>query len=151
MNNPTRPRNGVSRIRIRIGLLVTFIGLVIYLLGAAPELFGLNRSPVTGFIQIAVFLVGLAGICIGGYISLNALWNGHQKSIGADIGLRLVSTGYVIAVASGMADMFGIGNHPFPRIPYFGAWQAFGVLVGEAVIALGFLLIIPFTYKAFRK
>src|SRR3990172_4329104 len=134
MNNPTRPRNGVSRIRIRIGLLVTFIGLVIYLLGAAPELFGLNRSPVTGFIQIAVFLVGLAGICIGGYISLNALWNGHQKSIGADIGLRLVSTGYVIAVASGMADMFGIGNHPFPRIPYFGAWQAFGVLVGEAVI-----------------
>ncbi|OGO28820.1 MAG: hypothetical protein A2W33_10170 [Chloroflexi bacterium RBG_16_52_11] len=151
MNNPTRPRNGVSRIRIRIGLLVTFIGLVIYLLGAAPELFGLNRSPVTGFIQIAVFLVGLAGICIGGYISLNALWNGHQKSIGADIGLRLVSTGYVIAVASGMADMFGIGNHPFPRIPYFGAWQAFGVLVGEAVIALGFMLIIPFTFRAFRK
>jgi hypothetical protein len=151
MNNPTRPRDRVSRTRVRIGLLVTFIGLVIYLLGAAPELFSLNRSPVTGFIQIAVFLVGLAGICIGGYISLNALWNGHQKSIGADIGLRLVSTGYVIAVASGMADMFGIGNHPFPRIPYFGAWQAFGVLVGEAVIALGFLLVIPFTYKAFKK
>jgi hypothetical protein len=151
MNNPTRPRNKISRTRIRVGLLVTFIGLVIYLLGAAPELFGVNRSPVTGFIQIAVFLVGLAGICIGGYISLNALWNGHQKSIGADIGLRLVSTGYVIAVASGMADMFGIGNHPFPRIPYFGAWQAFGVLVGEAVIALGFLLIIPFTYRAFKE
>lgn len=151
MNQPTRPRDGVSRSRIRIGLLLTFIGLMIYLLGASPELFGVNRSPVTGFIQIAVFLIGLAGICIGGYISLNALWNGHEKSIAADIGLRLVSTGYVIAVASGMADMFGIGNHPLPRIPYFGAWQAFGVLVGEAVIAIGFLLIIPFTYRAFRN
>jgi hypothetical protein len=151
MNNPTRPRNGVSRTRIRNGLLATFIGLIVYLLGAAPELFGVNRSPVTGFIQIAVFLVGLGGICIGGYISLNALWNGHEKSIAADIGLRLVSTGYVIAVATGMADLFGIGNHPLPQIPYFGAWQAFGVLVGEAVIAVGFLLIIPFTYKAFRN
>ena len=151
MNHPTRPRNGVNRSRIRVGLVVTFTGLVIYLLGAAPEIFRLNRSPVTGIIQIAVFLVGLAVICIGGYVSLNALWNGYEKSIAADIGLRLVSTGYVIAVASGMADLFGIGNHPLSSIPYFGAWQAFGVLVGEAVIAFGFLLIIPFTYRAFKK
>ena len=137
----------ISRTRIRLGLFFTFVGTVLYLLGAAPELFRANRSPVTGFVQIATFLIGLGLICIGGYISLNALWNGFQRSIGADIGLRLVSTGFVVAVASGMADMFGIGNHPFPKIPYFGPWQAFGVLVGEAIIAVGFLLIIPHTSK----
>lgn len=150
IDDRTRPRNGISRLRIRIGLLATFFGLIIYLFGAAPEAFGADRSPVTGFLQIAVFLVGLASICIGGFIGLNALWNGHEKSIAADIGLRLVATGYVIAVASGMADMFGIGNHPFPRIPYFGAWQAFGVLIGEAVIGIGFLMMIPYTVKAFK-
>jgi hypothetical protein len=150
IDDRTRPRNGISRLGIRIGLLATFFGLIIYLFGAAPELFGANRSPVTGFLQIAVFLVGLAFICIGGFISLNALWNGHEKSIAADIGFRLVATGYVIAVASGMADVFGIGNHPFPRIPYFGAWQAFGVLVGEAVIGIGFLMMIPYTVKSFK-
>jgi hypothetical protein len=150
IDDRTRPRNGVSHIRIRIGLLVTFVGLIIYLFGAAPELFGVNGSPVTGFLQIAVFLVGLAFMCMGGYFSLNALWNGHEKSIAADIGLRLVATGYVIAVASGMADVFGIGNHPFPRIPYFGAWQALGVLIGEAVIGIGFLMMIPYSKKAFK-
>ena len=150
MDELTRPRNGVSRQRIRVGLLITFIGLILYLLGAAPELFGANRSPVTGFLQISVFLVGLGLICLGGYITLNALWNGFEKSIAADIGLRLVSTGYVIAVVSGMADVFGFGNHPFPRIPYFGVWQAMGVLIGEAVIAFGFLLVIPFSIKAFK-
>jgi hypothetical protein len=149
-NDRTRPRNGISRVRTRIGLLATFFGLLIYLFGAAPELFGVNRSPVTGFLQIAVFLVGLGSICIGGFINLNALWNGHEKSIAADIGLRLVATGFVVAVASGMADVFGIGNHPFPKIPYFGAWQAFGVLIGEAVIVIGFLLMIPYTAKAFK-
>jgi hypothetical protein len=150
MDDRTRPRNGVSRIRIRIGLLITFFGLIIYLFGAAPELFGVNRSPVTGFLQIAVFLVGLAFMCMGGFFSLNALWNGFEKSITADIGLRLVATGYVIAVASGMADVFGIGNHPFPRIPYFGAWQALGVLIGEAVIGIGFLMMIPYSTKSFK-
>jgi hypothetical protein len=150
IDDRTRPRNGISRIRIRVGLLATSLGLIIYLFGAAPELFGANRSPVTGFLQIAVFLVGLAFMCLGGFISLNALWNGHEKSIAADIGLRLVATGYVIAVASGMADVFGIGNHPLPKIPYFGAWQAFGVLIGEAVIGIGFLMMIPYAIKAFK-
>lgn len=122
---------------------MTILGLVIYLVGAHPAIFNLDRSPVTGYLQIAVFLVGLAVMCIGGFITLNALWNGSEKSIAADIGLRLVATGYVVAVASGMADLFGFGNHQLPDIPYFGPWQAVGVMIGEAVIALGFLMLIP--------
>jgi hypothetical protein len=143
MNGTTNHRSS-SRTRIRIGLIVTILGFLLYLLGVDPGIFGQDRSPVTGFVQIAVFLIGLALMCIGGYFGVNALWNGEQKTIAADIGLRLVATGYVVAVASGMADIFGFGNHPFPNIPYFGPWQAVGVMIGEATIALGFILLIPY-------
>lgn len=141
INARTRFTNG--RFRIRLGLLITFIGFLFFLLGAEPGLFHLDRSPVTGFVQIAVFLIGLAIICMGGYITLNGIWNGNPKTIAADIGLRLVSTGYVIAATSGMADVFGFGNHVLPNIPYFGPWQAGGVILGQAIISLGFLLLIP--------
>jgi hypothetical protein len=134
----------MRRTRIRLGLLFTGLGFLIFLLGVSPGLFRLDRSEPTGFVQIAVFLVGLAMICIGGYLSLNALWNGKEKTIIADVGLRVVSTGYLIAVASGMADVFGFGNHAFPKIPHFGPAQALGVMIAEVIIALGFLLLIPF-------
>lgn len=137
-------RNGISRARIRWGSVITILGLLVYLVGADPGLFGLDRSPVMGFVQIAVLLVGLGIMCVGGYVTLNALWNGSEKSIVADIGLRLVTTGYVLAVTSGMADVFGLGNHRFPQIPYFGPWQAMGVMIGEAVIAIGLLMMIPY-------
>ncbi len=139
-----KPRNTYNgELRVRLGLILTLVGFVIFLLGADPGLFRLDRSPVTGFVQIAVFLIGLAIICLGGYICLNGLWNGDPKTIAADIGLRLVTTGYVIAVFSGMADVFGFGSQPLPQIPYFGIRQATGVMIGEAVIAVGFLLLVP--------
>lgn len=137
-------RIGLGPVRIRFGLAVTVFGFLLFLLGAEPDLFGFDRSPATGFVQILVFLIGLAFMCLGGYISLASLWNGYEKTIAADIGLRLVSTGYVIAVASGMADVFGFGSQPPPKIPYFGGWQAAGVMIGQGVVALGFLLLIPF-------
>lgn len=147
LNTKTEPNpgtRGYSIRRIRSGLILTLVGLVVFLLGARPGLFGLDRSPVIGFVQIAVFLVGLAIICIGGYTSLMALWKNRQPSIAADIGQRLVATGYVIAVFTGMADVFGVGSHQLPGVPYFGPWQARGVELGQAVIAIGFLLLIPY-------
>ena len=139
---PVRKSNG--RFRIRLGLGATIFGFIIYLLGAEPGLYGLDRSPVVGFVQIATFLVGLGIICLGGYISLVALWNGGQKSIASDIGLRLVGTGYVISVACGMADIFGFGSNNYPTIPVFGIYQQIGVMIGEVVIAVGLLLLIPY-------
>jgi hypothetical protein len=142
-----------SRFRIRNGLSITLIGLLVFLVGARPNIFDLDRSPVVGFVQISVFLIGLATICIGGYICLMAFWQNGDRSIPADIGIRMVTTGYVIAVFCGMADVFGFGTQLRPRVPFFGPWQAFGVQVGEAVIAIGFLLLIPYhrTKKALEK
>jgi hypothetical protein len=141
----TSPTKVYSRRRIRWGLSITLVGLFVFMLGSKPAIFGLDRSPVIGFVQIAVFLVGLGIICIGGYISLMALWKNRSHSIAADIGLRLVATGYVVAVFSGMADIFGFGSHVIPNaIPYFGEWQAAGVMIGQAIIGSGFLLLLPF-------
>jgi len=139
----TPPGKVNGRKRSFVGLATAVIGFFIFILGTSPELFGMDRSPVIGFVQITVFLLGLALISIGGYLSLTDMWNGKIKTISADIGGRLVATGFVIAVASGLADVFGFGSQPWPQIPVFGKWQSRGVLIGEIIIAVGFLLMIP--------
>jgi len=137
--------------RIRISLAITLIGLFIFAVGAKPGLFGWDRSLVVGFVQIAVFLIGLFFICLGGYVGLHTLWWGNERTILSDIGPRLVGTGLVIAIFAGLADVFGMGSHTFPLVPYFGPWQATGVLIGQGVIALGFLLMIPFNFHSNRR
>jgi hypothetical protein len=137
------PTNGFRTRRVRAGLSITLMGFLIFLLGVKPALFGADRSPVIGFVQIATMLVGLAFICVGGYLSLASLWPKGSTSIGADIGLRLVSTGYVMCVFTGMADIFGFGSQPLPDTPFFGPWQAYGVEIGILVIIIGFFLLIP--------
>lgn len=140
-----------KRMRVRLGFLLTLFGLFVFMVGAKPAWFGWDRSPVVGFVQIVVFLLGLGLICLGGYVGLLALWKGRERSIPADIGLRLVSTGYIISVFAGMADIFGMGSHSLPQVPYFGPLQATGVLIGEVVIAIGFLLMVPFGKHAESK
>ena len=149
--NPiTEPNpNLLAKDRIRFGLGETIFGFIIFIIGAKPEWLGLDRSPVVGFVQIIVFLIGLAIICLGGYVGLVALWGNEEKSIVADIGLRLVATGYVISVFTGMADIFGMSVQANPEVPFFGPWQAGGVTLGMAVVALGLLMLVP--YHRLRK
>jgi len=134
----------VSYLRVRFSFITVSFGLFVFLVGAKPNWFGWDRSPVVGFVQIAVFMIGLALICIGGYVGLVAMWGNEQRSIMADIGLRLVGTGYVIAIFTGMADIVGLGSQPLPNVPYFGPWQAAGVFISQLIIALGFLMTIPY-------
>jgi hypothetical protein len=150
--NPSDPSESASRTddpttpRLRVSMVVSLIGLLIFAIGAKPNLFGWDRSPVVGFVQIAVFTVGLAIICLGGYISILTLWWGRERTIISDIGSRIVATGYVIAVFAGMADVFGMGSQSYPQTPYFGPLQAAGVLIGQIVIAVGFLLFMPYRF-----
>ena len=129
---------------IRWGLFATLFGLLIFAIGAKPEWFNMDRSPVVGFVQISVFLVGLGIICLGGFISSIALWGDDERSIAADIGLRLVATGYVLSIFTGMADVFGMGTQLLPEVPFFGPLQATGVGIGQAMIALGFMMTIRY-------
>lgn len=133
----------LPKTRIRLGLIMAVVGYFIFLLGARPGLFGLDRSRVIGFVQISVFLVGLAFISLGSYLTLNAMWPNGKKTIAADIGLRLISTGYVVSVFTSMADIFGMGSHPLPDV-FFGPLQARGMELGMITIAVGFLLLIRY-------
>jgi hypothetical protein len=144
----TRP---YSRRRVQVGLIATLFGLVVFLVGIRPDMFGLDRSPIIGFVQIAVFLVGLAIICLGGLLSLMGLWKFQVPSIAVEFGVRIVATGYVVAVFTGMADVFGIGSHVLPDVPFFGPWQARGVMLGEALIAAGFLMLIPYSEQRIER
>ncbi len=136
--------------KIRIGLALTILGYLLFLLGARPSLFNLDRSRVIGFVQISVFLLGLGIITIGSHLTLNALWPGGKKTIAAEIGTRLTSTGYVICVFTGMADIFGLGSHHLPNV-YFGPLQAQGMMIGMATIAIGFLLLIRYKRPELKK
>lgn len=132
-----------SRRRIRVGLGLTLAGFAIFLLGARPSIYGLDRSPVIGFVQVAVFLFGIGIICVGAFITFQTLWQGKPMSILSQIGMRMVQTGFVTALFAGMADVFGLGSHPLPK-PFFGPLQSTGVQIGEFVIGLGIFLMFPF-------
>jgi hypothetical protein len=146
MSEGNRKNNNQNQLYLRrFGVISALAGLFLFLLGADPGLFDLDRSEAIGFVQVGLFTFGLLLICFGGTMGLNSLWPENWKSIAADIGLRITWTGFIIAMASGMADIFGLGTRPiFSDTPFFGFWQARGVLVGEIVIILGFLMMIPY-------
>ncbi len=148
MKDSQKNKRNIQR-RSIVGVSIAIFGFILFMMGISPELFAIDRSPVVGFVQITVFLIGLAIICVGGYLTLISMWNKKPRTIAADIGVRLIATGYVVAVASGMADVFGFGSQPWPYIPSFGHWQARGVLIGEIIIAIGFLLLLP--PRSFKK
>ncbi|MCJ7696459.1 MAG: DUF973 family protein [Anaerolineaceae bacterium] len=136
----------IPKNRIRFGLTFTVIGYLIFLLGVRPGLFGLDRSKVIGFVQITVFLIGLAIIVIGAYITLSNFWPKSKSSLLADFGVRVISTGYVICVFTALADIFGFGSHHLPNV-FFGPLQANGVEIGMIVIGLGFIMMIRFDHR----
>ncbi|MBN1230876.1 MAG: hypothetical protein JXA19_03305 [Anaerolineales bacterium] len=129
----------------RTGIIISFFGYLIFLVGAQPGWFGMDRSEVIGYLQIAVFLFGLGLITGGGVLLFSAFWSGRNRSVIFDIGLRLVWTGFVTSLVTGLADVLGLGTRPLGQfIPFFGYWQERGILLGEAVTLIGFLLMIPY-------
>ena len=139
---PRLLNNAFSR---RFGVITTAVGLLLFILGAVPQLFGLDNSVAIGFVQIVVFTFGLLLICIGGSFALNSLWPRHWRSIPADIGLRVAWSGWVMAAVAAMADIIGLGTRPLATsYIFYGFWQARGVLIGEILIFIGFFMMIPF-------
>jgi len=132
--------------QVRNGIIIIMIGYLIFLLGARPGLFGLDRSKVIGFVQIAVFLTGLAIITLGAYLTLKAFWRVTNKTILADFGLRVVATGYTVCVFTALADVFGFGSHRLPNV-FFGPYQANGVMIGMGLIALGIVMMVRFDHR----
>jgi len=143
VNNSNNHNN--QKRRVNIGMVLTIAGFLIFMLGADPGIFNPNSSPFIGFVQSVTFSIGLAMLCLGGFISFKGCQRSDRsQSLAQDIGIRLVATGYLISLISGMADVFGFGTQTWPATPFFGPTQASGVIAGELIITIGFLLYLPF-------
>ena len=123
-------------------MTVALLGLFVFLIGINPDLRGLDRSPVVGFVQIGVWLTGFAVLMLAAYATVRVVRNGKPNSLRADIGERLIATGYTIVAVSSMADFIGVGAHRMPTI-HFGPLQQVGLILGVVLCALGVFLFWP--------
>lgn len=143
--NASNGGNGQD-LKIRLSILTAALGLLIFTLGAHPDWFGLATTKSVGFLQITFMATGLGVLSAGAYAAFRLLWNGRELTIIAQIGGRLIATGYVVAAASVMADVLGLGSQSWPRTAHFGPLQHFGLLTGEAIIAVGLLMLYPWSH-----
>jgi len=130
-------------LKIRLSVAVAIIGFLTFALGAHPKQLGLSTTPAVGFLQISFMTVGLGLFALGAYAAIRLLWGQKELSIMAQIGSRLIASGYVVAAASIMADVLGLGSQSWPQSAHFGPLQVKGMLAGEAIMALGALLLYP--------
>jgi len=138
-NPPLTPR----QVRwVRRWMTLALLGLLIFLIGINPDLIGMNRSPAVGFVQVGVWLTGLAILLIGTYAALRVVRNGRRTTLLNDVGLRLAATGYVVAAAASLADFIGIGSHTI-RDLVFGKIQVAGLTIGVLFMVAGMVLYWP--------
>jgi len=123
-------------------MTVVLGGLLVFILGVAPDLIGMDRSPVIGFVQVGTWLTGLALLLLGAYLSVRVIRNGRETTLLSDVGSRLIATGYVMAATASLADFIGIGSHPLPTI-YFGPIQVIGLALGVLISLIGVILYWP--------
>ena len=131
----------------RLWMTVMFIGLLIFMVGIQPDLIGMNRSITVGFVQIGVWLTGLAILLVAAYSTVRVIRNGKPNSLRADIGIRLIATGYVVAAVGSLADFIGVGAHRMPVV-HFGYIQMIGLVTGVLLSMLGVILYMPWTKEA---
>jgi hypothetical protein len=139
------PNSRLSRFQafwVRIWMSSVLVGLFLFVIGIHPDFIGMDRSPVVGFVQVGVWLFGLAMILIGAYSALHILRNKRPLSLRAEIGERLIATGYVVAAAASLADFIGIGSHHIPEL-IFGPIQIIGLIVGILTAFVGIGLYWP--------
>jgi hypothetical protein len=131
-------------------MTLVLVGLLIFIIGINPNLLGLDRSPVVGFVQIGVWLTGLAVLLLGATLTIRVVRNNHPNSLRSEIGVRLIATGYVFSVAASFADFLGIGTHNLPTISY-GPLQVGGLVFGVVVSLLGVVLYWPSKQRKSRQ
>ncbi|HEY69850.1 MAG TPA: hypothetical protein G4O08_04610 [Anaerolineae bacterium] len=122
--------------------LLGLAGLGAFVIGVEPDLIGMNLTPHVGFVQMSTWLAGLAAMLIGGYAAVRIIRNGRPTSLRAEIGVRLIATGYVFSLVASLADYMGIGTQHFPNLS-FGRIQVIGLAFGIVVSVVGLILYWP--------
>jgi len=125
---------------------LVILGVLVFVVGIAPGLIGMDRSRVIGFIQMGVWLTGLGLVLLGGFLAVRVVRNGRPMSLRAEIGTRLIATGFVVSATATLADFLSIGSHRLPWV-YFGPLQVGGLVAGVILSLIGVLLYWPRTPK----
>ncbi len=128
-------------------MTIVLLGLFVFVIGVQPDILGLNRSVTVGFVQIGVWLTGLAILLLASYATVRVVRNGKANSLRADIGTRLLATGYVVAAVASLADFIGVGAQHMPFIT-FGPVQVIGLVTGVVLSLLGVILYWPRRHAA---
>jgi hypothetical protein len=118
------------------------VGFFIFAIGVDPDLIGMNRSPIVGFVQMGVWMTGLTILLISATATVRVVRNGRPHSLRADVGLRLIATGYVVAATASYADFLSIGSHQMPHV-YFGEVQVAGLALGVLTSLAGLVFYWP--------
>lgn len=125
----------------RLGAGLIGFGFVMFVVGVYPDLLRLDFTDGLGLLQITTFLFGIAWMTLGAYTYMYATRHRAQpRRLREDIGVRLMTTGVVVAFTIGLADIIGIGSHFAQQRPFFGPVQAEGVTLGVGLITVGILL-----------
>jgi len=123
-------------------MTVVLAGFFIFAIGVDPDLIGMNRSPIIGFVQMGVWMTGLTILLIAATATVRVVRNGRSHSLRADVGLRLIATGYVVAATASFADFLSIGSHQMPQV-YFGEVQVMGLALGVLTSLIGIVFYWP--------
>ena len=123
-------------------MTIVLIGLLIFLIGIQPDLIGMNRSQAVGFVQIGVWLVGLGILLSAAYSTVRVIRNAKPNSLRADIGVRLIATGFVVTGVASLADFISVGAHRMPLV-IFGPVQVTGLILGVFLCIVGLVLYWP--------
>ena len=123
-------------------MTVVLLGFFIFAIGVDPDLIGMNRSQIIGFVQMGVWMTGLTILLLGATATVRVVRNGKPHSLRADVGVRLIATGYVVAATASYADFLSIGSHQMPQV-YFGEVQVMGLALGVITSLMGVVLYWP--------
>ena len=132
----------VKRLRNRLVLGLTLLGIILITLAAGADALGVDITPGFGMVQMFQLLLGVTALTIAAFLYLYGLRAGKQRSLQADIGVRLAATGLVFAYVSGLSDLIGIGTHVTPSFarPFVGPLQWGGLILAAVMILAGMLL-----------
>lgn len=154
---PEKPTNAVllnrddktplsTTTKVRAGLILSLFGFSVFFLGLRPDFFGLDRGYSVGFLQIIIMLIGI-GISTGGaLLVLVSRWDNQTLSITADLGTRVVATGFVICIFTSLADAFGFGTNSLTDV-FLGKLQSRGLIIGVLVILTGLLMVLRYPQR----
>src|SRR3972149_6499318 len=65
-------------------MTLVLLGLFVFMLGINPGMIGMDRSPVVGFVQIGVWLTGLALLRLGASLTVRVGATLAQQALHAD-------------------------------------------------------------------